>query len=430
MQALRASAAASPQADLLTWSKAGDEKADVLTDWSFQMGTLALYKLHSAVVCSGPRRSDKARSQAIRSLSQENVGRVTDVSALLPEAARAALLKDPHTQATFELMLNWMYMLTSKFSLPTFGGVPQSAPAGGAAPTAARDISDGAASANGEQPPALASSASSAMDYFSTAIFGTPQKAASSSSVVRRLDGAPATPRSGASGARTATVKPEQLPLLWQLADSLSICGLKAALAPLFELSALPSTFVMEAPAFERLKLLVRALELHTEEIVGALCEQLRLPPPPTATNKDPAPLREGMAELAVAASCVDVTRYEPLVACGLLPASDPKRLAELLDKTSLRVGSEAQVHDLLLTHFAAQKTADDVQQALWSVCRFAYLPPKELVALSEVANVPPKWLALACAQRAAATAGTSGPKTSGLEAGQAARLKPRQFYC
>jgi len=325
-----------------------------------------------------------------------------------------------------------MYMLTSRFTLPNFGGVLQGAPSNASAPTMAREVSDGGS----EDPGPLSKSASTAMDFFSTAIFGTPTKQAStvavSGATPRRLDASgisvPVMPKSGA--ARTAAVKPEQLPLLWQLADALCVCGLKAALAPLFELNMLPSTYVMEAPAFERLKLLVRALELHTDEIVGALCEQLRLPPPPSATNKDPVPLREGMAELAVAASAVDIARYEPLVQCGLLPAKDPKRLAGFLDKSSLRVSSEAQVHDLLQTHFAIQNAPPAAQQSLWATCRFAYLPPKELVALSEAANVPPKWLALACAQRAAATAGTPGPKTTGLEAGEAERLKPRAFYC
>lgn len=438
MQALRASAAQLPQADLLTWCKAGDEKADVLSDWSFQFGTLALYKLHSAVVCSGPRRSEKARAQAIRSLtpSESNQGsRVTDVAALLPEAARSALLKDPHTQATFELLLNWMYMLTSRFTLPSFSEGQPAAPS--AAPSAAAPKAVNISDDSDGGKPELSKSASSAMDFFSTAIFGTPSKAGAGGG-----SSAPPTPlassrgsskdltKAGGGGGRTAAVKPEQIPLLWQLADALGVCGLKAALAPLFEQSALPSTFVMEAPAFERLKLLVRALELHTEEIVGALCEQLRLPPPPTAAVKDPLPLREGMAELAVAASAVDPARYEPLVACGLLPAADTARLAALLDKSSLRVASEAQVHDLLLKHFEVQKTPAAAQTALWATCRFSYLPSEQLVELSEIPHVPPKWLALACAQRAAATAGTEGPKTSGMKPEEASRLKPRAYYC
>ena len=444
MLSLRSSAAAAPQADLLSWAKAGDEKADVLSDWSFQFGTLALYKLHSAVVCSGPRRSEKARAQAIRALtpSETNQGsRVTDVAALLPDAARAALLKDPHTQATIELLLNWMYMLTARFVLPNFGEAPAAAtPNGSSAKTAAPaagaiDITEGGAS--GGVAPDLTRSATSAMDFFSTAIFGTPSKGGGGGGA------APSTPagslsrgaskelgKPGGGSGRTAPVKPEQIPLLWQLADALGVCGLKAALLPLFEQSALPSTFVMEAPAFERLKLLVRALELHTEEVVAALCEQLRLPPPPTAAVKDPLPLREGMAALAVAASAVDPSRYEPLVACGLLPASDPTRLASLLDKSSLRVASEAQVHDLLLKHFSAQNTPPATQAALWATCRFSYLPSDQLVELSEIPNVPPKWLALACAQRAASTAGTDGPSTSGMKPEESQRLKPRAHYC
>jgi hypothetical protein len=424
MLSLRSSAAAAPQADLLSWAKAGDEKADVLSDWSFQFGTLALYKLHSAVVCSGPRRSEKARAQAIRALtpSETNQGsRVTDVAALLPDAARAALLKDPHTQATIELLLA---------ATPNGSSAKTAAPAAGAI-----DITEGGAS--GGVAPDLTRSATSAMDFFSTAIFGTPSKGGGGGGA------APSTPagslsrgaskelgKPGGGSGRTAPVKPEQIPLLWQLADALGVCGLKAALLPLFEQSALPSTFVMEAPAFERLKLLVRALELHTEEIVAALCEQLRLPPPPTAAVKDPLPLREGMAALAVAASAVDPSRYEPLVACGLLPASDPTRLASLLDKSSLRVASEAQVHDLLLKHFSAQNTPPATQAALWATCRFSYLPSDQLVELSEIPNVPPKWLALACAQRAASTAGTDGPSTSGTKPEESQRLKPRAYYC
>ena len=450
MQALRASAAKHPQTDLLCWSKAGDESADVLSDWSFQMGTVALYKLHSAVVCSGPRRSEKARQQAIRALtpSEANKGsRVTDIAALLPEAARGAILKDAHTQATFELTLNWMYMLTSRFALPSFGGAAAVVPATPMVPgaTAASISRDGSAT-DISDPNSLSRSASTAMDFFSTAIFGTPSKgggpdgigaSAAASGSARNLTAQlskvanGASQGSGGGGSRVAQVKPEQIPLLWQLADALQICGLKAALAPLFENSMLPSTFVMEAPAFERLKLLVRALELHTEEIVGALCEQLRLPPPPTAAAKDPAPLRAAMAELAVAAAAVDTARYAPLVQCGLLPAHDAKRLLDLLDQSSLRVGHESQVHDLLVEHFKAAETSPEDQEALWAACRFAFLSPEVLVGLAQAPNVPPKWLALACAQRAAGAAGTEAPKPpAGVDDGEAQRLKPRSFYC
>ena len=203
---------------------------------------------------------------------------MTDVAALLPEAARSALLKDPHTQATFELLLNWMYMLTSRFTLPSFSEGQPAAPS--AAPSAAApkavNISD-----DSERP-----SPSFQVGLVGHGLlFDGHLRHAEQSWRRRRLICAP-TPlassrgsskdltKAGGGGSRTAAVKPEQIPLLWQLADALGVCGLKA-LAPLFEQSALPSTFVMEAPAFERLKLLVRALELHTEEIVGALCEQL-----------------------------------------------------------------------------------------------------------------------------------------------------------
>ena len=50
------------------------------------------------------------------------------------------------------------------------------------------------------------------------------------------------------------------------------------------------------------------------------------------------------MAELAIAAAAVDTSRYEALVECGLLPASDAKRFSAMLDRTSLRVASESQV--------------------------------------------------------------------------------------
>ena len=196
-----------------------------------------------------------------------------------------------------------------------------------------------------------------------------------------------------AVGGVAHTLKPEQVPLLWQLAGALGVRGLKASLAPLFESATLPAGFVMERPAFERLKLLVRAMELHNDEITGALCEQLRLDTTSSVT------VRAGMVELAVAASACDPSRYEALVGCGLIPSTEQKRLAEILDKTTLRVGSEAQVHDFLVKHIEASKAAPAVQESLWSTCRFSYLDAERLVKLAEVKHVPPRWLALACAQ-------------------------------
>ena len=107
----------------------------------------------------------------------------------------------------------------------------------------------------------------------------------------------------------------------------------------------------MEHAAFERLKLLVRALELHAEEIVGALCEPAVAVP--TATT---AVLRDGMSELAVAAAAVDTSRYDALVACGRCRRPTRRRLAAILDRSSLRVPSEAHVHDLLLTHLGGEE--------------------------------------------------------------------------
>ena len=142
------------------------------------------------------------------------------------------------------------------------------------------------------------------------------------------------------------------------------------------------------------------------------------------------AALRAGMAELAVASAAVDSGRYEALVACGLLPAGDASKMAAILDKSTLRVRSEAQVHDLLLTFFKHAKPPPDAQAALWATCRFAFLPADRLVALAERPNVPARWLALACAQRtAAASGGAPPPLPAATPPAEAARLKPRDFY-
>ena len=69
------------------------------------------------------------------------------------------------------------------------------------------------------------------------------------------------------------------------------------------------------------------------------------------------------------------------------------------------------------------------MQEALWATCRFTYLPADRLVTLSELPNVPPRWLALACAQRAAALGGAKPPPPGSLSPSEQARLKPRAFY-
>ena len=424
MEKLRASAAALPAGEPLSWARAGAENTDELADWTVKLGNAALYKVHSAVVASGARCSDKMRAQAIAAAKGAGA-RTTDILPLITsESARAAIQKDPHAVPTVEALLTWMYGLAADFSLPSLGGKPV-AVAG--TPTTA-----GGADANGD---GNGDAGSTVLEMFQTAIFGTPSKGAQPHAGAPSAGGSkPATPTAtpaapvakkaaAANGGRMIALKPEQLPLLWQLADALSVRGLKARLAPVFELHALPAAFVMAAPAFERLKLLVRALELHADEVVGALCEQLKLS---TATT---AALRDGMAELAVAAAAVDLGRYDALVACGLLPAGDAKRLAAVLDRSSLRVANEAQVHDLLLTHFKASGANATVQEALWATCRFSFLPADRLVALAERPNVPARWLALACAQRAAASGGApvAPPTTGGPEV--AARLQARECY-
>ena len=263
----------------------------------------------------------------------------------------------------------------------------------------------------------------------------------------------------------------------WQ-ADCLKVRGLKETLAPVLELGALPRDFVMSAPAYERLKLLVRSLELQAPQVTAALCEQLQLPAPlrapasaaagakgaggatgtgagtgaGTGTTSSGASagatasataLRAAMTELAVAACACDVSRYDALAAAGLLP-SDGTALAALLDRSSLRVSAESEVHDLIVSYLASKpNTPPATQETLWSTCRFTYLDAARLVSLAERPNVPPRWLALACAQRAATEGGgggsaaaptslsaalgaAAGPTGSGVEAG---RLKPRHYY-
>ena len=427
MQNLRAAAAALPVGEPLTWSRASAENADELADWTVKIGS-AHYKVHSAVIASGPRCSEKIRAQVIEATKSAGV-RSTDLLSLVSsEPARAAIQKDPHSGPTVEVLLSWIYGHGSDFSLPSLGGTPVAAPAAMSMAGAMGGAT--AAVANGD--------AGTVYDMFSTAIFGTPSKgngsaAASApptpSSVAKAppsASKAPAVPALATGGGLQLVLKAEQLPLMWQLADALGVHGLKAKLTPVFEHHALPASFVMETAGFERLKLLVRALELHADEIIGALCEQLRLQTQSTAA------LRTGMAELAVAAAAVDSGRYEALVACGLLPAADAAKLGAILDKPTLRVSNEAQVHDLLIAHFKHAKTPPAAQEALWATCRFTFLPADRLVQLSERPNVPARWLALACAQRAAAASGSgSVPLATQGEAAaaQTARLKARDFY-
>ena len=85
-------------------------------------------------------------------------------------------------------------------------------------------------------------------------------------------------------------------------------------------------------------------------------------------------------------------------------------------------------MHDLLIAHFKGSKAPPAAQEALWSTCRFSFLPADRLVALAERPNVPARWLALACAQRAAAASGGASVALP-AEAAEAARLKKRAYY-
>ena len=169
------------------------------------------------------------------------------------------------------------------------------------------------------------------------------------------------------------------------------------------------------------LRRLVRALELHCSEIVGALSEQLCL-----------GSITEGMTQLAVGACACDISRYDILCRSGLMP-SDDDGLVAILDLSTLRVPSEANVYDLIRHHIITVNPSADVQQAIWATCRFTPLPADRLITLAELPNVPPRWLALACAQRAATVA--SGSSTDGMAAenslskAELGRLQPREFY-
>lgn len=196
----------------------------------------------------------------------------------------------------------------------------------------------------------------------------------------------------------------------------MQVRGLKTALLSLFEDSPLAPNYVMNTPAYERLKMLVRALELHCTEVVAALREQLLL-----------ASLTEGLAALAVAASACDLNRYEQLSRCGLLPPDDQALLA-VLDQSTLRVGSEGLVYDLIAHHITVTKANDAAQQALWSTCRFSFLDAERCVKLAENPNVPPRWIALALATRGATAPVQAAAAAVGTPA-QAVRLQPREFY-
>ena len=86
-------------------------------------------------------------------------------------------------------------------------------------------------------------------------------------------------------------------------------------------------------------------------------------------------------------------------------------------------------MYDLVRHHFELTAATPPRQEALWATCRFTYLPADRLVTLSELPNVPPRWLALACAQRAAALGGAKAPPPGSLTPAELARLKPRAFY-
>lgn len=299
MDAFRNSVAALPAGPALTWARAEDESADELCDWMLNAGPGGAYRVHTAIVASGARGSNQIRLDAIAATKGSGT-RSTDILSLIKsDATRGAIQNDPHFGPTVEMMLNWMYTPSHEFLLPSLGGVPSPS----TRPVAIeRDETNVATREEG-----------GVLDMFSTAIFGTPSK---HSPRARTAAAAPPGATGVAStGDQTLAVQPEQVVLLWQLGDSLGVRGLKARLAPIVEHHALPPKFVMNLAAFERLKLLVRALALHVgDSLVGALCEQLKLNPATADT------LREGMVELAVAASAVDTSRYPEIVALGLLP--------------------------------------------------------------------------------------------------------------
>ena len=79
MEKLRLAGTTLPLGEPLSWSRAGDAKSDELSDWTLKLGAAALYKVHTAIVASGPRRSEKIRAQALKAGA-----RTTDIIELLP----------------------------------------------------------------------------------------------------------------------------------------------------------------------------------------------------------------------------------------------------------------------------------------------------------------------------------------------------------
>ena len=417
MEALRVAARLAAPTPALSW-----REDDPVADWTIKLGTLKEYRVHSAVVGSGERRSDKIRGSIVE---KNGTARTTDIATLLPEAARAAIISDPHVQATFELMLDWQYGLVDALALPTFAGKVMLTGVAAQPTSAVASVAidrDGTPAGAGTAAEPGGENGESVLGFFQTALFGaapnaTPSKSGSTGNLPAAAAtpsvAAPATP---AAASRAAKVVAPQVPLLWSLADCLQVRGLKTALLSLFEDSPLAPNYVMNTPAYERLKMLVRALELHCTEVVAALREQLRL-----------ASLTEGLAALAVAASACDLHRYEQLSRCGLLPPDDQALLA-VLDQSTLRVGSEGLVYDLIAHHITATKANDAAQQALWSKCRFSFLDAERCVKLAENPNVPPRWIALALATRGATAPVQAAAAAVGTPA-QAVRLQPREFY-
>ena len=65
MEKLLAAATALPAGETLTWARAGADNVDELADWSLKVGSAALYKVHTAMVATGPRHAVNLRSAAI-----------------------------------------------------------------------------------------------------------------------------------------------------------------------------------------------------------------------------------------------------------------------------------------------------------------------------------------------------------------------------
>jgi hypothetical protein len=234
MQGIRAAADATASLPPLSW-----RDADELSDWAIRIGS-SVYRVHTAAVASGARRSDKIRDVVLNAAAP-GAKRETDVSFMLPEDVRTTLLADPFLPETFELLLDWQYGIMERMRLPSWSGSSEDVAAAPAENGEAKP-----AGAGGAAPELVSYQSTELLSYFSTAIFGTPSKTPQNSA-----RGAPQ--RAGNKAA--ASIKPEQVPLLWQLADSLSVRGVKSALLPLFIEAPLPVNFVMTAPAFERLKM-------------------------------------------------------------------------------------------------------------------------------------------------------------------------------